>query len=70
MSLPAGYELEVVVSPTAAPEAFADAALSLLADPNGIVPRRSPTVSSLLLSNDRLPCGLTSVVENWNLVLL
>jgi hypothetical protein len=43
MSLPAGYGLEVVVSPAAAPEAFADAALALLADPNGMVQRSFPT---------------------------
>lgn len=34
-SLPAGYRLEVVVAPAPMPEAFADAAVSLLADPNG-----------------------------------
>ena len=34
-SLPAGYHLEVVVTPAPTPEAFAEAALALLADPNG-----------------------------------
>ncbi len=60
MSVPAGYELEVVVSPAPAPETFADAALALLADPNGTLSSTSCVSGERRFSAGLMVCGIVS----------